>query len=336
MKMGYSVYVSTFEQQKTFLEKVAAKIIFTSLHIPEEIGESYKKDALNMLAWLKEREFCVIADISTHTLKQFNSSSIIELAKRLNIGMLRIDYGFSVDEIVTAASAYPLVFNASTVDIATAKLIQANVGNIKAIHNFYPHAYTALSTARFDQINTALQSQQIEVFGFVPNIESPRGPIYEGLPTLEHQRKTSPYVNAIEIWTKVNYLLLGDLAMDDQELEWIKKLEKDNVITIPAAIEYEYLYNRVFTIRIDSSEYVLRLQESRDREIKEHNCVAREVGDITCDNIKYLRYSGEVQIIKVRLPQDDRVNVIGKIATKYKNICNFISNGSKIEFVKYI
>ncbi len=55
----------------------------------------------------------------------------------------------------------------------------------------------------------------------------------------------------------------------------------------------------------------------------------------SCDNAKYLRYSGEIQIIKTQLPKDDRVNVIGKINFHYKNICQFIPNGYKIKLAEF-
>lgn len=43
LNLGFSVYVSTFEKQKVFLEQIKNKdvYIFTSLHIAEEMDENY-------------------------------------------------------------------------------------------------------------------------------------------------------------------------------------------------------------------------------------------------------------------------------------------------------
>ncbi|ONI43635.1 hypothetical protein AN641_09370 [Candidatus Epulonipiscioides gigas] len=345
-KIGYSTYLSTFKEQKPFLDRIKkqGRIIFTSLHIPEEINSTYKNQILNMLHWLKERNFCVIGDISRRTLEQFDCTSIAEVANYLNIDMLRIDYGFSVSEIIEVAKQYPIVFNASTLDKKSIELLKNDVVNLKALHNFYPRAYTALSIHQFDKINRYLQNQKIDVYGFIPNINIPRSPIFEGLPTLEHQRHVSPYLNALEMWATghVNCVLLGDLGLNNFELECIERFENEYIITVPIQLDkkYHYLYNKVFTIRIDSPDYVLRLQESREistigTNIEPYNCIIRTSGDITCDNAKYLRYSGEIQIIKTQLPKDDRVNVIGKINFHYKNICQFIPNGYKIKLSEF-
>lgn len=91
----------------------------------------------------------------------------------------------------------------------------------------------------------------------------------------------------------VNCVLLGDLGLNKFELECIERFENEYIITIPIKLnkKYHYLYNKVFTIRIDSPDYVLRLQESREiftigTNIEPYNCTLRTSGDITSMGVK--------------------------------------------------
>ncbi|MDN5352687.1 MAG: uncharacterized protein PWQ12_1608, partial [Clostridiales bacterium] len=64
------------------------------------------------------------------------------------------------------------------------------------------------------------------------------------------------------------------------------------------------------------------------------NCIERVRGSITMDNIGYKRYSGEIQILKTDFPQDDRVNVIGKIDPSYESLLDIIPRGAKIKWIE--
>lgn len=341
--LGFSAYVSQFENQKPFLESLPHKdvLIFTSLHMPEEMTGDYTTKVTQMLSWLSTQGFKVIGDISRRTLKIFKASSISELANRLDLHMVRIDYGFSLDEMIEAAKEYPLVFNASTVDIDSALKIQAAAGQVVAIHNFYPREYTGLSIRQFEEINVKLRDHGIDVLAFIPNHKASRGPVFAGLPTVEHQRYQNPWVSYLELATSttIDGILFADLSMASNDLNNIMTYEKTSAITLPTTFEapYTHLIGQSYTIRIDSPEPLLRLQESREfatpgEIISPFNCITRNQGTITCDNIHYGRYSGEIQILKESLPQDYRVNVIGHIQNEYLPLCQFIPNGSKISF----
>lgn len=56
------------------------------------------------------------------------------------------------------------------------------------------------------------------------------------------------------------------------------------------------------------------------------------MGYVTIDNFNYLRYSGELQICKKDLPEDTRVNVIGKIKDEELILIYFISDEIKFKF----
>ncbi|MGL4737281.1 MAG: MupG family TIM beta-alpha barrel fold protein [Cellulosilyticaceae bacterium] len=341
--LGFSAYVSHFESQKSFLESLPHQevFIFTSLHMPEEMNTSYVSQVSDMLSWLSSRGFKVIGDISRRSLEVFGASSISELATRLGLHMVRIDYGFTLDEMIDAAKCYPLVFNASTVDLASAQAILDASGKVMAIHNFYPREHTGLSMRQFREINHKLHNIGIDVLAFVPNHKTSRGPVYAGLPTVEHTRYQNPWLSYLELSQEdaLDGLLFADLAMDIQDLDAIMTYEKERVITLPTDFEasYNHLIGQTYTIRIDSPDALLRLQESREFAtpgecIAPYNTLARPIGAITCDNMHYGRYSGEIQILKEGLPLDYRVNVIGSLQKDYLDLCHFVPNGSKIRF----
>lgn len=346
LKLGFSVYVSTFNKQKDFLKTLQCKdaYIFTSLHIAEEMGEGYVQRAKKMLECLNAWGFKVIGDVSKRTLEVFEEPDITALAKNLGLHMIRIDYGFSEEEMLAAVTKMPLVFNASTVDVELAKKLKAVSGEVFAIHNYYPREYTGLSKKQFDNINKELRENGIQVIGFIPNSKASRGPIYEGLPTVEHHRYVPSYVSYLEMINKAELdgILLSDLKLDELDKQMIETYEKAGIISIPTKLEkpFEHLYDQVFTIRIDSPECAYRLQESREFatagiEIEPCQCTSRTVGSITCDNKHFARYSGEIQIIREELPKDNRVNIIGEVASPYKKICQFIENGQKIKIIRY-
>ena len=60
----------------------------------------------------------------------------------------------------------------------------------------------------------------------------------------------------------------------------------------------------------------------------------RPQGSITCDNDKYLHYKGELQITKIDLPADERVNVIGHVVSNDLDLLKVIGAGTKIIFKK--
>lgn len=341
--LGVSVYCSEFENQKSFLEQFAheQRLVFTSLHIPEEISEGYVDKIKDMVAWLNQKGFRIIGDLSKRTLEVFGVKSILELAQVLNLYMLRIDYGFSLEEMLEAAASYPLAFNASTVCLEDALELKKIAPQIVGIHNFYPREYTGLSLEQFHTINKKLKQHGIEVIAFISHSEKSRGPVYNGLPTIEKQRYQDGYINYLEMVhdETVDGIILADLGLEPTTIDWLKKFEKTQVITLPVAFKapFSHLNHQTYTIRIDSPDCLLRLQESRafatpGQIIEPFNTCPRTRGSITCDNKNYGRYSGELQILKTPLPQDTRVNVIGTVHEKYQQLVDFIPNGYKIIF----
>lgn len=344
---GLSVYLSTFHDQKEMLEQYKGReyLVFSSFHIQEEFNsmEDYREKAKEMCQWLKEKQFKIMGDVSLKTLEFFQYESIIDFAKDFNIDILRLDYGFTHEEIRDIGKEYPISFNPSTDDEVLAKEILQEGGKIYGLHNFYPRPETGLDPEDLQVINSKLQALGIKTFAFIVGDEIKRTPIYEGLPTLEKHRRIPPYVAFLDLYRnfKVDGVFVGDVKISDYQGSLINQYLEEGIINLPVVFyrEYEYLYDQVFTIRADSPQAMMRLQESREyscdgRKQQAFNTISRTRGSITMDNIGYKRYSGEIQIPRKDLPQDDRVNVIGSVNEAYFNIMECIKNGDKIRFLR--
>lgn len=344
-RIGFSVYASTFEKQKIFLEKLRGEdiIVFTSFHIQEEFCADYKTVVIDMVTWLHDNGFKVIADVSKRTLKQLEYSSLESLLKDINIDILRIDYGYSENELSQMCKGMPLMMNASTTLLSMMRLLKDINVNILSCHNFYPRPETGLSIERFTQINKDIKKINVPVLAFVPGSKK-RGPLNEGLPTLESHRYKSPYISMLDmlIVYDVDSVIVGDLELDLDELDNILRFMKTDEISIPALLDspYDVLYDQRLTIRVDSGAFAFRIEESREYASQNSFCVdpthteERSRGCITIDNNLYGRYVGEMQIIHIDLLADEKVNVIGHIEKEYLDLLDIIEGGSIIRFVR--
>ena len=144
--LGYSLYLSTFAAQCPALRGQAGTgaPVFLSLHISEEFDDTYCHRAQKACHALADMGYRIIADVSVKTVARFGCTDLTELAEKLRLWALRIDYGFSREEIGAMAEKMPIVLNASTTTLEDARAIAAKGGCVMAMHNFYPRPETGL------------------------------------------------------------------------------------------------------------------------------------------------------------------------------------------------
>lgn len=334
---GNSIYVSDIEDD-IILNK-DSDIYFTSFHIAEEFNDSFKDKAIRLLEALKRNNKKVIADLSPRGLKALGYDSLEKLVKDYCIDYIRFDFGFSEEEIIEASNYCGIVVNASTIEPSFVKRLK---GDVIAIHNYYPRKETGLDWDYFRERNKELKALGIKTGAFIAGDEKKRGPLFEGLPTLEEHRLLKPYVQYCQLRDEVDLILTGDSGLSEYQQKLITESEKNDAIMLPVYInkEYEYLYGKLFTNRPDAPFWLVRVKESREYASAGEKIPAksyalpRNRGTITIDNEKYLRYSGEIQIMKEDFEADERVNVIGHINEGYENILECISRGKKFIFTK--
>lgn len=339
--VGYSIYLSTFKKNKKQLLSLyqEGSAVFTSLHIQEEIDDTYVQGVKEMCKFLHDTGYKIIADVSRRTLDIFKVPNLKTLAEELRIDIIRVDYGFDEKEILKASMHYSICLNASTLTQEMASRLKMSGNDFYAMHNFYPRKETGLDVAQFHKRNQMLKELGFKIMAFIPGDGEKRGPLYEGLPTLEKHRYVAPYAAFVDMVQNygVDQVFVGDFMMSERELRYIQELSTEGIFAFPVVLQegMRELYNQIYTIRGDSPSSLMRFQESREYatpgvKIDPRNCIKRHRGTITMDNILYKRYSGEIQVTKIDYPADERVNVIGKIPEAYYLLLENIPNGGKI------
>lgn len=343
--LGLSLYLSTFAAQCPALRGLAgAQIpVFLSLHISEEFDDTYCRRAEEVCHWLADQGFRTIADVSVKTLKQFGCGDLTELANRLRLWALRIDYGFSTEEIEAMAEKMPIVVNASTTSREAAVRIASRGSEVFAMHNFYPRPETGMDEELLMETTRALQAAGLKVLAFIPGDTQLRGPVFEGLPTLEAHRTCLPSAGFVDLSVRfgIDGIFLADPGLSETERQRIDRFCREGVISVPAVLEsgYEHLYDQVFTCRVDSPKWLVRFQESRvysckGMDVEPKNCTERARGTITIDNVNYGRYTGEIMMIRQPLKADERVNVIGTVPENAWPLMDCIGRGEKFVLVR--
>ncbi len=350
MKTGISIYFSSGMEKNEALIKKAVKngvtYAFTSLHIPEETGVDYSKGIRHLLDCCREENLNLIADVGPETYEKLGVASLEQL-KTLGITHVRLDYGFSPREVVEISKHFYVVFNASTImeeELLEWKQFGADFTKFAACHNFYPKQFTALSLKQVREINDRLKYLGFSTMAFVPGNLTLRGPLFEGLPTVEDHRSRMDEVayNMLELSMEGNcdVVLVGDVDIREKDWEAVKCISQGYVeLRADLLPGYEFVKDQIHHDRPDSSEYLFRSQESRlyqqviEAEERENGVLVRKAGSITISNKKYLRYMGELEIARVDLPMDERLNVIGQIKEKDLKYLAYVQKGFGVKLI---
>ncbi|PDZ72220.1 DUF871 domain-containing protein [Bacillus pseudomycoides] len=349
--IGVSIYLSKdrIEEQEKWLKTVSEygfTSIFISLHIPEDDPTTYK-ELIQILGKQAEKyEMELMVDVSPKSLQYLGIT--YENVKQLlawGITGLRIDYGIEAKQIARISHKMKIALNASTITESFWKeLLQENVkvDCVEAWHNFYPRPETGLAKSFLQKQNQFLRECGIKTMAFIPGDGEKRGPLYEGLPTLEKHRYMRPLETYLELVEDcfVDKVLIGDISGSLQSVQEITSANK-GIIPIrykPLISEREVLetVERVHTNRLDPAHDVIRSVESREGHtviLPAMNTVQRKIGSITIDNELYGRYAGEIQIVINDLSENEKVNVIGTVFEEDLSLLSYVNAGKKFELI---
>lgn len=294
--------------------------IFTSLQIPEEAPEDLLEPLGRIGKFAEEHHMQLMVDVSPRTFRNFSLAQL----KEQGVTGLRIDNGMDNTEIAALTQDWQVALNASTIDPALLDDLRtkgADFTALEAWHNYYPRPETGLEWHTFRAQNEWLQSQGLKVGAFIPGDGRLRGPLHEGLPTLEQHRQQTPFASYLELITEgaVDLVVIGDLSLSDWTLSQFVAWQEGVVLLgvddqLPSHVWDDLHHNRP-----DIARDVIRSEDARRHfkgTIAPQRCISRPRGAITLDNEHYKRYQGELQIVLHPLPADERVNVIGYVAEK--------------------
>ena len=345
--LGFSIYLNrdlTADDYNYILAMRNAGLttIFTSLHIPEDDPKVILNRLAELTKWCKNLETSVIADVSESGMARLGLAlENEEQIASLGLTGLRIDDGVSPATIAKLSQKMPIALNASTInedDVTALREHGANFENLQAWHNFYPRPETGLDSNWLKAKNDWLHHMNLETMAFVAGDAVLRGPIHAGLPTLEKQRGENPLAAMLELKRLAcDHVFIGDASLSAQMIDSFKNYIKQQIITLRIDKNLPELFNSEWHNRPDVARDVVRLTEGRSRQLfdvaPQENPEARSRGTITCDNTKYLRYQGELQITKRDLPADEKINVLGHVVAEDLPLLNQIGAGQSIIFI---
>lgn len=321
-KKGLSIYCGlddyTLENNLKYLKTAASlgyEFVFSSAHIPES-----KKAADDLQTIIDEA-----ANLGVKLILDVSKPMMNTFVIPAHLYSLRLDYGFSKDEIVklSQTAAYKVELNASTLSAADVEDLIARglkTENTRASFNFYPKLYTGHSISDVNEKMAIYQKYQIPVLVFIPSLVGKRPPMYEGLPSIEKQRYQILELTIEELKAMgFEEIAFGDAYASDEELALMARHQTNELIlefkaadNCPSSM-LEHL-NGCFKIRPDYNDYMLRCTSKRGKTtVEPFNTVTRCVGSVTIDNDGFSRYKGEICIQLTSLPSDERVNVVGVV-----------------------
>ncbi len=353
MLNGISIYPgldNTLEENLGLIRRASRlglKRIFTSLHIPETNRQALKRELVVLLEAARSENMEIISDISPMTLEMLGLQEFRLSAFRMfGIGTLRFDYGYGATEIAKYSrnkQHIRIQLNASTM---TGKILRAlmdndaNFENIDALHNFYPRPGTGLSEETLVRKTVMLHKAGVRVGAFVPSHNKRRGPLFEGLPSMEAHRNMNTSLASRHLAALgVDSILIGDSLPSDDELRAVSQTRDDAVVIHAKLITEDpiqkELLSHTFTSRIDEARDAIRAQESRKLikdTIPQEPPRPRPSGAVTIDNEAYHRYMGELEIIRRPQPADSRINVVAHVDEDEVFLLDYITPGRRFSF----
>ncbi|MEW6523000.1 MAG: MupG family TIM beta-alpha barrel fold protein [Bacillota bacterium] len=329
--------------------------VFTSLHITEQDPSEAVTLVREVTGAAARLALRVIADVSPRAFHAVGAAPTdLGPLARLGLAGIRVDFGYDREEIAAMTrdpSGLAIVLNASTLDRSDLTALAAagmDFSRVEACHNFYPRPETGLSMAFLREKAALLREYAVTIWGFIPSRATRRGPLYQGLPTVEDHRDLPPARAAAELLAAgvIDILVIGDPRASRDELEevasvWLGGSVPLRVRLAPdvTAAERAVVLGGRHQNRLDAAGWVVRSSSSREYagqgvDIHPRPALVRPAYAVTVDNRLYLRYSGELQIARRDLPPDPRVNVLGRVVEEDWPLVDLIGAGTRFHFVE--
>ncbi len=329
IEFGISIYLSTnIEMNSEYLLKakeVNSSFVFTTINMPEE-NDELKKDISKVVELCKKNKMKLIVDINANSKKYIKDYENV---------YYRIDDGLSNDEIIALAKNNYVVLNSTTLDeedLKYFKLKGVDFSKLYSLHNYYPKVYTGVSLKFLKKRNEIYKKYGLKTMAFIPG-DLKRGPIFEGLPTVEEHRYMDILQASLElIANDTDVILLGDLNIKEENWERLKYLLKG---IVPLRINKNILKNRIFENRRDYSNYVVR-NIKRDVILDTIVEIDKNIekGDILVTDEKGLRYKGDLEIALKNLNKlNDGRRIVASVIDKDKGLLDYLSIINKFIFI---
>lgn len=288
MHRGISLYPGlgrSREENLARLEQAAAlgfTDLFLSFHIPETDEGAFAEQVNELLERAAALGLRTVGDL------------VPGKAVPVSLTCLRLDDGYTPEAMAALQARYPgkiLVLNASALTENQLQAMEkAGVAlfRVEALHNFYPHPHTGLSEAYFQKQNGLLHRYGVKVGAFVPSRKGCRGPLYEGLPTMEKDRHRAVRLAARHaLLLGADAVYMGDDGPSEDELRQLAAMDPDvvklDLVTEQKTELHDILQTHIYETRPDEAEDVIRTTNSRAlwKNIPIPDCLI-ETSDVRC------------------------------------------------------
>ena len=355
MQVGVSLYLSDshahVEHTIDRATECGVTAAFTSLQIPEEQQGGARQRALHLMRRCREAGIELMADVSPRTLEWLAIPALAGL-RDVGVSCVRLDYGFSDIETVELSRIFKVAFNASTTPVSRLRAwghLGADLGRFVACHNYYPKPLTGLSLSYVKKINERFRALGVATMAFVPGDAVLRGPLHEGLPTIEGHRMQRERLqeNVLELAQEgaTDIVMVGDPGMSAASWKALGLLQR-NLVSIRATFAegFAFLEGSAHRDRIDSSDMVFRSVDSRATESMANRLLRaahaqegkggqeRAMGSVCLSLASYGRYAGELEVMRVDAPADERVVVIGQVDARDCGLLRYVREGMGMRF----
>lgn len=343
-KLGVSLYPekSSFEKDKDYL--VLAKQydfsrIFMNLllfEVEKNKLETIIRRLEKTIAYGNHLGFETYLDVNPYTLKALEISyDDLSYFADLGVRGIRLDMGFTgKEEAEMTKNRYGLKIeiNMSNENHYLDRIFDYNPNrsNLVGCHNFFPQAYTGLTTEYFIHCSKRFLEKNLKTAAFVTAPSGKLGPweLQEGLCTIEAHRGLPLFaqVRHLKALDVVEDIIIGNAYATEDELAEMKMafLEKRlSLSVVPnrelCPIEKMIVEDVSHMYRGDRSEYMIRsslprLVYKKSALPARGNHTSIQKGDVLILNENYGQYKAELQIALKSRPKDSRVNKIGRIA----------------------
>lgn len=328
--------------------------VFSSLHMPEYSFERQAESLIEIASAIKATNMKLSVDINQVFLSKVLKDNVFsQLVKKIGIDALRLDNDCQSTDVIAVAGVLKceeIILNTSTTNeqqlIEILKDYKETHLSIRSCHNFYPRVETGLSMTFMIKQSDLFKKQGIAVMACVPSLQSARGPLFSGLPTVEDHRTLPIVKSALELISLecIDAIMIGDSNAPLGDLQTVSSIAHYKPLRLRILVEKNCSIeekNILFAIahqaRMDSGAYQIRSLTSREyaefgKDIRPNNTLVRKKYSITIDNVKYGRYSGELQINTVDKPSDSRVNVVAHVISEDWWMIDYLLKGFDFTF----
>jgi len=322
MRLGASGYLAHADLAPASFAAAAdagATLAFTSLQIPEDDPSSARSVAAAVVGAAASSGLAVVADVSPDTARLLGDSPW-ELLRSIGVARVRIDSGFSESSVLAIARVLPIALNAST--LRAADLAPFADVDVELVHNFYPREWTGSALSSVVSSVDLAHSFGWRAGAFIAGDSVRRGPLAEGLPTVEAHRGLSPLAQAVALVDAgVDDVYVGDPALTERSWSRLGSFAREGVVVLDgvAAPGVDADVSAALAVpdrnRVDPAEALIRLEGSRARfaglPLPHVGGQPRPAGSVTVQLPAAGRYCGEVAVTLRDLPGDERVAVVG-------------------------